>query len=716
MPSELIYTSVSRGLRGPGATGFCTVAQTDGLPPALAEQLEALSVYRHLTIGADPERSDNPVVYSFATVVADRSTYHVLSRIADTGLDHTDRSNYLAHHVAFALDELPVQGPAWVCRHWPFKTDWRGLPGLLTAARSVPGGHAPAQKCVGWESATGDAGWGGVLAAATNPVEPAYLVYRPGQDVLLMFVESMSLISPEERWNVTFNTFYTKAVAGRSCQWRGVHAGTAEARAVLTAARGVVLRLDEPPAGIPAGSLVAAARIGANVPAASGAVPRTVRRKARMAQREFEREAVPPSFFEVPVPCAEEPGSAETRLRVEQPPPPNPGTRPLLLGLVLGLLLAAVGSTLIEVALGSSVLRTIGVKGHHEESLAHRVKEHETDAQITAERTRKLEADAQSANRQHAELLRLAEADQKAVRDARTRAEDARVRAEEEVEKLRSQLTHARLTYLSRVPSELVLRAIQQLKEVQNKAAVGMPSASVAVPFEPGKTKVVLRVTPDPKAVLDLFGLPSEFAEVTRSDGAASNKFAVRCKGTKDAVATMELKDGEITLTGDRLERYPWLALAVLRMSSGDGRVPVFYQLFQPVVRAPGKATPKIDGARYEFELGRSAGAKDPPVLKDVLETIPLAPGAFARVRLAGAEYDLRPMPDRPGELEYRGRTDVGPEIHLTVEKGTVVIEVRGVGANPTKAPECAITSLNVGRKLKLPDGSEVWQEVFRVH
>ena len=44
MALELIYTSAVRGLRA-GTSGFCTVAMTKGLPPALVPRLEALGIF-----------------------------------------------------------------------------------------------------------------------------------------------------------------------------------------------------------------------------------------------------------------------------------------------------------------------------------------------------------------------------------------------------------------------------------------------------------------------------------------------------------------------------------------------------------------------------------------------------------------------------------------------------------------------------------------------
>ena len=171
MPHELVYTSVSRGLRS-GSAGFCTVAQTEGISEALAEQLVSLSAYRHLTIGDDPEVSGNPVVYSHTVAVVGRRVYYVVSRIADTGLDYTDRSNHLAHHVAFSPDEVSQQGPVWECQNWPFEKKWSGTPRILPARLEAPSAKAKLRKCLAWEEVTGDAGWAGRLAAATGPYTP----------------------------------------------------------------------------------------------------------------------------------------------------------------------------------------------------------------------------------------------------------------------------------------------------------------------------------------------------------------------------------------------------------------------------------------------------------------------------------------------------------------------------------------------------------------
>src|SRR5688572_1689102 len=97
MAQEIIYTSAPQGLR-PGTYGFCTVAATAGMPSSLLERLEALSGYSHLYPPDDPRAALNPVVHSHLILKLNGRRVHVVSRIADAGLDYSQRSNKLAHH------------------------------------------------------------------------------------------------------------------------------------------------------------------------------------------------------------------------------------------------------------------------------------------------------------------------------------------------------------------------------------------------------------------------------------------------------------------------------------------------------------------------------------------------------------------------------------------------------------------------------------------
>src|SRR5262245_50387339 len=98
MNHELFYTSAPKGLY-PGTRGFRTVAATRGLPPALLEKLEALSVYRPLFPPLDPRAGLNPVAHSYLRLTVSGRSYSVLTRLGPAGLDYSERTNMFAHHV-----------------------------------------------------------------------------------------------------------------------------------------------------------------------------------------------------------------------------------------------------------------------------------------------------------------------------------------------------------------------------------------------------------------------------------------------------------------------------------------------------------------------------------------------------------------------------------------------------------------------------------------
>ena len=101
MSQELIYTSSPKGLKL-GARGFCTVASTPGMAKNLADRLESLSGYRHLFPPGSAEAHLNPVNFSYLRFALGGQTYYLLSRVADAGLDYTQRTNKLRapHRVA----------------------------------------------------------------------------------------------------------------------------------------------------------------------------------------------------------------------------------------------------------------------------------------------------------------------------------------------------------------------------------------------------------------------------------------------------------------------------------------------------------------------------------------------------------------------------------------------------------------------------------------
>jgi len=231
MIQEIIYTSAPRGLKV-GSKGFCTVVSTRNMMKPLAARLEALSAYRHLLPPGDPH---NPVTYAHIISPVAGRKYHVLSRIGDAGLDYSQRSNKIAHHVALdartAL-QCPA-GPAWLLKQPGFmRTQWQGEPGYIEHARSLPVGTLAPRICERWRESTGDAGWASILARHVGPHQDGdvYLICDPETDVLALVLEAQSLLTAQQRWLATFSTNYTRLPPDVVCRWRFVIDGTAEAR------------------------------------------------------------------------------------------------------------------------------------------------------------------------------------------------------------------------------------------------------------------------------------------------------------------------------------------------------------------------------------------------------------------------------------------------------------------------------------------------------
>lgn len=272
MPQELIYTSARKGLKL-GSRGFCTVASTSGMAKSLADRLESLSGYKHVFSPGDPQVHLNPVNFSHVIIRVGGQQYHVLSRVADAGLDYTQRTNKLAHHVALEPVELVSAGPAWLLAQSGFmEARWDGEPRLLGAGRSLPQGELEPGVCRTWESITGDAGWGGYLAQTMASGGAAFIIFRPGMDLLPLILEAQALLTPEQRWKATFSTYFTRLPPGADCRWRCILEGTPEARVAERSDGGAVIDLSRDMGAPPVGRLVNAARSGVVPPSNSGHV------------------------------------------------------------------------------------------------------------------------------------------------------------------------------------------------------------------------------------------------------------------------------------------------------------------------------------------------------------------------------------------------------------------------------------------------------------
>lgn len=101
-----------------------------------------------------------------------------------------------------------------------------------------------------------------MLAAATDPARPAIVVIEPGQDALALVSEALALLPPDERWSVTFSTYFLGTMAGVRCEWRFVPNDAPDLPKWIAASQAVVIRADRPADEVPDGPLVEAARTG----------------------------------------------------------------------------------------------------------------------------------------------------------------------------------------------------------------------------------------------------------------------------------------------------------------------------------------------------------------------------------------------------------------------------------------------------------------------
>ena len=173
-----------------------------------------------------------------------------------------------------------------------FIEQWEGTPRLLTTPKTLPTGDETDFTCRRWAELTGDAGHAGMLAAHYHsaPESPVFLAYEPGMDVFGLLREAMALLPPEERWNVTYNTYFTSLPAGATCVWRCCVADSEALREGRRNPKAMVIDLTKPMAEPSADNdYVRRARTGEG-PAAAVAPQEPAKPKFKlMVQREINQ-------------------------------------------------------------------------------------------------------------------------------------------------------------------------------------------------------------------------------------------------------------------------------------------------------------------------------------------------------------------------------------------------------------------------------------------
>ena len=263
MIEELIFTSAERGLQV-GKSGFCTVASTPEMAANLTRILESLSGYRHLFTPGSPEAANNPVIYSFLQVKVGGEQRHVLSRVADFGVDYSGRSNKLAHHISTPVKSKPIGGPTRLLLDKQFFcNDWQGDPKMLQPRALLDKVSSP-KPCKYWQKVTGDAGWAGELIETCQTGKIIYLIIQPSTPSMALLHEALSLLPKEKQWQTTFSSFYRRLPPSVQCQIRCVMADSPEIELTRQGQNNVVWDLTQP-LGTPTSHLADFARQGRTI-------------------------------------------------------------------------------------------------------------------------------------------------------------------------------------------------------------------------------------------------------------------------------------------------------------------------------------------------------------------------------------------------------------------------------------------------------------------
>ena len=232
MAWQLIYTSAPRTLTA-GQTGYGTVARSEHLREALIQRLEQLSYFQH----GDNRATTPPVIHAYRILDLRGAKYHVLTRLVDAGLDFTNRTNHLAHHLIFTPEELATRpSPALIFLHWAgWRNSWTDEPRFLDAGDwlgfdDLP--RAAALPAENWSRLTNDAARAAALL--TRPAASGcQLACEPGQENewLALFAESLQLLDPEkkspaQRWTFPFTTHLQEQDQPNDFRWRGGEPGS----------------------------------------------------------------------------------------------------------------------------------------------------------------------------------------------------------------------------------------------------------------------------------------------------------------------------------------------------------------------------------------------------------------------------------------------------------------------------------------------------------
>jgi hypothetical protein len=206
MALQLVYTSAPK-LLDAGRSGFGVVARSKNLPPLAANAIERFSKFANMQ-GTDRSR----IVMAHRKVTIGNTRLHVLSRIRDSGSDHTGRTNHIAHHLIFSPLEIRQAlaqrlTPADVLVQFAWLDRWEGAPKAYDGSADIQIGsflpHYAATDRAAWAAATGEPLHSRLLASDGAPKSGA-LIIPDGLEMPQLLGEALA--ECQNPWEKTFTT------------------------------------------------------------------------------------------------------------------------------------------------------------------------------------------------------------------------------------------------------------------------------------------------------------------------------------------------------------------------------------------------------------------------------------------------------------------------------------------------------------------------------
>lgn len=365
MAWQLIFTSAPRGL-AMGRSGFCTVARHAAIRDMLVSEIERHSSYHHLH---EAGSGQNPVISSHRILSIRGERYHLLSTIRDCGLDYTNRTNHIAHHLVCTAAEIErAPSPAAILAHWQgWLTSWQDDPRNLSDEEIVDLSTIPASPrapATHWQQATGNPAHAALLADDKS-LSGCYLGTHPTHEAILLplFEESLRLIAPDGEplslsWQIPFTTFLQQTDSTGDFRWRGTWAAS------LPHGRtnDPVFDLTSPSSlPVPSGLLAECAATGQSPPKHPALQPKT---KTQAVANNTARTSITPkakparSASAPPVtqtaPKEQAQADAQPSTQPKTPPPSRSNLPVILAGIVVLLIAGGAGGYLVATLLAPS--------------------------------------------------------------------------------------------------------------------------------------------------------------------------------------------------------------------------------------------------------------------------------------------------------------------------------------------------------------------------